>query len=259
MAYVNSGYWNSGYANGDGGVVQNTYGIRGDVQTYEPGSIISLFELDLSALPGGPGEPLYFCPAGPNSLGASVVWQGITYQSFPIEATGFEWTGKGPIPRPTIRASNIAGSITYLLLNYQDMVGAKVVRRRTLVKYLDAVNFSGGNTSADPTAHFPDDIFYIKRKVRENKQMVELELGSSMDVQGIMIPLRQIIANVCTWQYRSTECGYAGGAVAKVDDTPTADINLDSCGKRLTSCKKRFGDHGQLPTSAFPSAGLTGR
>jgi lambda family phage minor tail protein L len=41
--------------------------------------------------------------------------------------------------------ANVTGSIAALILSYQDLVGAKITRKRTLVKYLDGVNFASGS------------------------------------------------------------------------------------------------------------------
>jgi lambda family phage minor tail protein L len=38
-----------------------------------------------------------------------------TYLAFPIEATEFEYTGTGSLPRPKLRISNINGTITGLM------------------------------------------------------------------------------------------------------------------------------------------------
>ncbi len=76
----------------------------------------------------------------------------------PIEANGFAKSGRGTQPRPTIKASNAAGILGALVRDNEDLVGARVTRRRTFVKYLDAVNFSGGNASANPNVHFSDEI-----------------------------------------------------------------------------------------------------
>jgi hypothetical protein len=35
---------------------------------------------------------------------------------------------------------------------------------------------------------------------------------------GVMLPRRQVIANVCQWVYRGGECGYTGPPVADADD-----------------------------------------
>lgn len=110
---------------------------------------------------------------------------------------------------------------------------------------------------ADPTAEFPLDIFYVERKVSENRAIVEFELAAASDVEGVLLPRRQVIANVCSWTYRSSECSYAGGAVAQADDTPTTNINLDVCGKRVSSCKLRFGALAELPYGGFPGSRVT--
>lgn len=228
--------------------------ITADLYKLNADRLVELFELDATSL-GGSVSRFH---NGVNELASDVVWQGVTYYRFPIEATGFEFSGKGQLPRPSIRVANVNGLIGALVGTYNDLAGAKVIRRRTLVKYLDAVNFTGGvNASADPTAALPDDVYYIDRKSTENKFLVEFELAASFDVNGVQLPRRQIIQNVCAWKYRSAECGYAGGAVAKADDTATAILGEDVCGKRLSSCKLRFGNYAELPYGGFPSAGLT--
>jgi len=37
--------------------------------------------------------------------------------------------------------------------------------------------------------------------------------------------------------------------------TGTADPLEDVCGKRIASCKKRFGEYAELPFGSFPSGG----
>jgi lambda family phage minor tail protein L len=60
-----------------------------------------------------------------------------------------------------------------------------------------------------------------------------------------------------TWRYRDPEgCGYAGGAVAKVDDTATTDLAQDDCSRRVSGCKLRFGATAELPIGIFPGAGV---
>ncbi len=227
--------------------------IVADVQSLSPGAIVEMFEVDATAL----GDTIYYFHAGTNELRNDLVWQTKTYVAFPVEVSGFELTTNGQLPRPTLRIANITGLMGALLANVSDLIGAKVTRRRTLVKYLDAVNFAGGiNPTADPNQHFNDDIYFVNRKVNENKVFVELELASSLDVQGVKLPRRQIIQNVCPWVYRSAECSYAGGAVADATDTPTSILANDRCGKRLVSCKLRFGTYATLPYGGFPGSAM---
>lgn len=227
--------------------------ITSEIQKLEPSAIIELFELDATAF----GGDLLRFHAGTNGLVQNLVWQGNTYTAFPVQATGFDYSGNGQLPRPKLQVANITGAISMLVLQYDDMLGAKITRKRTLAKYLDAVNFPGGsNPSADPMAEFADDIFQIDRKVTENRDIVEFELAAAFDVAGVQLPRRQIIQNVCVWKYRGDECGYTGTNYFNANDVSVATAGLDVCGKRLSSCKARFGQYAELPYGSFPSAGL---
>ena len=132
-----------------------------------------------------------------------------------------------------------------------------MIRKRTLAKYLDAVNFTAGNPDADPNQAFMDDVFFIDRKATENKVLVEFELAVAFDVQGVQLPRRQIIQNVCPWKYKGPECGYVPGGMYNSSDQPVSQADQDVCGKRLNSCKLRFGTYAELPYGGFPAAGLT--
>lgn len=227
--------------------------IETDIQTLAPGAIVDLFELDMTALGG---DVLYFHP-GRNQLMADIVWNGQAYVAFPIQAEGFEASGNGKMPRPVVRVANVTGLISAVLRDMDDLIGCKVTRRRTLGKYLDAVNFPGGvNPTADPTQEFPREVWFIDRKSVESRMVIEFELAAAWDCQGVLLPRRQAIANTCSWRYRGPDCGYVGGPVATIHDVATADLAQDQCGKRLASCKLRFGEYAELPFGAFPSVGL---
>lgn len=226
--------------------------IAAELQKLEHTAVVELFELDATVL----GGAQYYFHAGTNELRAPVVWQGQTYTPFPVQADGFEASHDGPLPRPRLRVANINGLIGAVNRDYRNLQGATLTRRRTLVKFLDAVNFAGGvNPSADPDAGYPDDVWLIDRKSHQDAEFVEYELGSPIDVASVKLPRRQIIARICGWAYRGTECGYTGGPVAKADDTATSNPALDMCGHRLASCRLRFGVGAELPFGGFPGAG----
>lgn len=227
--------------------------IVNDVQKLAPGSLIDLFVLDTTEL-GGSIQRLH---SGLNGVMTNVVWQGEEYSRYPIEASGFELSGRGTMPRPKVRVANVLGDITALCKDFNDLINAKFTRKRTFVRYLDAVNFPGGvNPTADPNQGFADEIWFVNRKIDEQKVYVDFELSSMFDVQGVLIPRRQVIANVCMWRYRSAECSYTGGAVADANDEPTTEISQDQCGKRQASCKLRFGNFSELPYGGMPGTGL---
>lgn len=224
--------------------------IKTEIQSLSPTALIQLFELDMSAVGG---TTVYF-HAGTNELQSNVVWQGKTYQPLPIEAEGFDINSKGALPRPKIRVANINGIFSAAVRESDDLVGCKVTRRRTFAKYLDAVNFaSGTNPFADPNQHLVDDVWYVERKTTENRYIVEWELASAFDLQGVMLPYRQIIQNSCPWRYRGPECGWLGGYY-DTNDKPTGDSSKDVCSKRLSGCKARFGPYAIIPYGGFPGA-----
>lgn len=226
--------------------------ITTDLQLLSAGSIIDLYELDATNITGG---SLFRWADEVNELGNDIIWQGNTYTRFPIEVNGFSRSGTGTQPRPTIRTSNVAGLIGAQVRDFADLIGAKFTRRRTFIRYLDAANFAAGNPSADPAVEMPDEIWFIDRKSAENGIFIEFELASAMDLTNARIPKRQVTQKVCAWQYRSTECGYAGAAVADIMDIPTTDIDKDVCGHRTASCKLRFGELSPLPFGGFEGSG----
>lgn len=229
--------------------------IAADIQSLTPSAEIELFEIDLTPF----GDSIYRFHFGTNELQQNLVWAGETYMAWAGQSTGFDRSTSGQSPRPHIVLGNVFGTISALVIAYNDCVGAKVTRKRTLKKYLDAVNFPGGvNDSADPDAALPDDIFYINRKVSEDNTQVEFELSAAYDVTGVMLPRRQIVQNLCPWKYRGGECGYAGTDYFDAQDNPVATAGQDVCSKRLSGCKARFGEDSELPYGGFPGAGLIG-
>lgn len=225
--------------------------IKQDIQGLSPSAIVVLYELDLSSVGGG----IYWFHSGTNELGTPVVWQGVTYSVMPIHVTGFETSGTGKLPRPTLTISNIGGTIGALADALDDLQGGKLTRRRTLAAYLDAVNFAAGNPGADSTEYFDPDVFYIEQKTNENSSIITFSLGAKTDIDGTMIPSR-LITQTCGWRYREEGCLYAGAAVATEYDVPTGDLNLDKCSKRLSGCKLRWGANAVLPYGGFLSVGL---
>lgn len=228
--------------------------ITADIQRLEPGALVELFEVDATGIAG---DMLRF--HGYTQVG-SIWWQGNEYSPWPIEGKGFARTGQGQQPAPRLSVGNVDGTISAICLYTQDMVGAKVRRRRTLARFLDARNFPEGNPEADPTEELPVEEWFVEQKAAETNETVEFELASALDFNGVQLPRRQIVANVCMWLmiggYRGPQCGYTGAAMFDRDDNPVADPSLDKCGGRLSSCKCRFGANNSLPFGAFPAADL---
>ena len=174
--------------------------VFSDIQKVNPSAIIELFTLTLdNALHGA--TTVYRFHAGTNlDANGKIVWAGNEYLRFPVQATGFAYQ-RGQLPRPTLTVSNMGSpSISAILLTVNqttagnDLTGAKVVRIRTMARFLDAANFSGATNpfgTPDPTAEFPQEIYYIDRKKAGNREVVSWELAAVFDLAGIRSPKRQ--------------------------------------------------------------------
>ena len=84
-----------------------------------------------------------------------------------------------------------------------------------------------------------------------------------MDQEGRKLPGRQVLKDACTHIYRfpdgmgdfdytNATCPYVGTDYFEATGASTNDPALDKCGKKLSDCRLRFGQHGVLPTRAFP-------
>ncbi|HBN0246896.1 phage minor tail protein L [Escherichia coli] len=200
----------------------------------EQSARIDLWEIDLTAF----GGQRYYFSNEANEKGEPVTWQGRKYDVYPIQGTGFDLVGKGTTARPTLAVSNLFGMVTGLAADMQSLVGATVVRHVVYARFLDAVNFTGGNPEADPEQEV------VSRWVIE--QLSELKattaafvLATPTETDGSVFPARIMLAAVCSWTYRSEECGYAGPPVADEFDKPTTDPAKDACSKCRTGCEMR--------------------
>ena len=229
-----------------------------ELQSVAPGAVIELYQLQLNTDQHGVEQTYYF-HAGINAdQTGDVVWDGETYTRFPVEVEGFEYSGRGELPRPRFRVSNVLSTVTTILAGLPNgLGGAKVVRIRTLARFLDAVNFENDTNpygTPDPTAEFPQEIYYVDRKSAENREVVEFELAAIFDIAGVRAPKRQCLRNLCQWEYRSAECSWTGTDYYNAANEEVDSEAEDVCGKRLSSCRTRFG-RTELPYGAFPGLG----
>lgn len=215
-------------------------------------ALVEMYIIDASAI----GDAVYHFTQN-DLYGQPIIWQGVSYTPFPLMMSGFERRANSALPRPTLIVSNNSGIISALCALTNDLIGAKVSRIRTFRKYLDAANFPGGNPTANPNIELPREVWRIDRRATELRETVTFELAAPWDIIGLQLPRRMVVQNTCLWGYRSAECGYTGGPVATIGDVTTSNPALDACGKRVSSCKLRFGANAELPFGGFPGVGQT--
>ena len=171
-----------------------------------------------------------------------IIWQGKRYVPFPILIEGFEMMARGTLPKPklTFTSQNQIESYDNFFIKIKntvrsigDIIGLEITRKRTFLKYLDAVNFKskGGIINDDDFIIDPDryaqlnpDIYYVDRKLKENKNVLQYELSSILDLENIKLPLRTLYSEACSFDYRGEGCGYLGIPIANDKDEPISSL-----------------------------------
>jgi lambda family phage minor tail protein L len=215
--------------------------------------LITLYQLDTTMLGG---QWFYFTSA--ESFDHTITWGGQQYSPIPMQAGGFEMTTKGAIPTPTITISNLYGSANLLLAEYKGLLGAHLVRIVTLTRFLD------DGSSPDANAMISRDKFVVAQKTAHNAVQVTFKLASQMDQEGVKLPRRVILRDICSHVYRvwvpgvgfdytKASCPYTGGAFFDTRNNPTS-ADKDSCSRTMVGCTRRFGGQ-PLPARFFPGVG----
>ena len=259
--------------------------LNSDFQKLYVDGLITLFELDARALGAGilrfhghisyeDWERIYTSIGSAELIGAdtssigkvydlsdektwyrNIIWQGQTFEPMTLEVSGLEMRSDGKASAPTLSMANniggIQGAVSAYCLQFGDFAGAKLKVITTLAKYLDAENFSAGNSTANPSEK-REQIWFIEQKTSENAQQVTFELSNPVDFEGLKIPTRQI-SNYCNWEYRSEECGYIGSAMFTEKDEPTDNPTLDRCNYRTSGCRCR---ENELHFGGFPASSM---
>jgi lambda family phage minor tail protein L len=168
-------------------------------------------------------------------------WLGQHWHHLDCTTSGFKSDGRS-LARPTIRVANVGGEIAAIVRNYKDLIGATIWRYRTQEMYLQAN--SGEMLLAEE--------WRIQQKTSETREIIEWELAA-LDLENTECPRRIYQSSYCGSQYRDpSTCGYSGPPVADINDQPTSNPLLDACGRKIGSCRLRFGANSPLPIDIFP-------
>jgi len=204
--------------------VNSNIKISKDLQGSNPSAIIELFELELIpnvhyVTPATIDTNYYFHDGTSNNNFGSIKWTKgdsnnteVDYVALPVKAEGFKF-GRGQLPRPTLTFSNALGTFTTILaavnsvatsieegsiglgLINNDLTGAKVIRKRTLEKFLPTSNYStvpSYNAFDSTYPEFPQEVYFIDRKSQEDREVVQFELAANFDLAGVKAPRRLV-------------------------------------------------------------------
>ena len=93
----------------------------------------------------------------------------------------------------------------------------------------------------------------VEQKTNETKLSVTFQLAVPFDLEGRSLPGRRLLREQCQWIYRDNiGCHYSGASYWDASDNSVGTLAQDVCGKRLESCRLRFGSGSRLPFGGFP-------
>jgi len=171
--------------------------------------VLDLFELELESSEG------YLRFHGSKNFSKNIIFQNQEYVFIPCELSNLQSSSDGKQAKPTLKIANINNYISYVLKDRNNLIGKDFIRKKILAKDLDISNFDDGinpfGTSSFRT-YIAYDKFLINLKKSENKEFVELELATKIDIQNINLPTRKVTNDTCSWGYRCFGCNYGNTA-----------------------------------------------
>jgi lambda family phage minor tail protein L len=138
---------------------------------------IELFEIDAQTINGN----IYRLTPMVNANYTNLTWGGQVYTPWPITITGIAETSSGAPARPQVSLSNIDHYFGALAQTLEDMVGTKVIYRRTFASYL------GTNIASAPVR------LKVNKLISRNKTGIVFELKSATDVDKLKLPRAQML------------------------------------------------------------------
>lgn len=180
--------------------------IATDLQSQEV--LSGLLELYVLEFGDNLSQKLYFHPGTKTDLtsvtfrDAEYPYASQTYIALPLQLRGVEVTGDGAPARPTLSVANVLTQFRTSLgdINADDIIGARITRRRTLEKYLTTGSYQG----SAPT-EFPSESYTVDRIVDESNTVLTYELANPFDLNTIQLPRRVVVGKYCSWVYRGND------------------------------------------------------
>lgn len=149
-----------------------------------------------------------------------------SYTPFPINFSGWEQKSEGAYARPSLKIANVLDTFSDSLGNftYDDMLGLRLIRRKTLAKYLDT---SGGSSPQAAPIEYPRQVYLFARVEELNAVSVTFTLTTPFDLEAVTLPGRKVYPYTCSWAYQgaATDTPFTGGAVGACTWKLSSDNN----------------------------------
>ena len=172
-----------------------------DLQKLDPGSeLVHLFELEYVK-----GSFIYF-HAGLDDDLTPIQFRDYdspstvrTYVALPAQFKGVEIKNDGAIARPELSIGNALTVFSDAVgsIDYQKLLGLKIIRRTTLKKYLH-----GEASETNPPTEYPRAIYIMDRVKARSKAVVVIECVAPFDLENIRLPARNVLPDRCPFVYQ---------------------------------------------------------
>lgn len=202
--------------------------VNNELARLTPSTLIELFELDTSGIDSNrlpSGQQIIRFHNFVSEGYYPIFFGSVKYMPIPVQFKSNEIKGDGTtLPRPRLNIGNADGMVSYYMSQADGLIGAKLTRRRTFARFLSGETWGMAAIrnplgSPDSEAVLSDDVFFVDKVVTENKQAVEFELASILELNKVKLPRRRMFAINCGFEYRnSTGCDYTGVPAADVAD-----------------------------------------
>tara|TARA_Y100001972_G_C7631503_1_gene316998 strand:+ start:45 stop:1271 length:1227 start_codon:yes stop_codon:yes gene_type:complete len=172
-----------------------------DLQKLEPGSeLVHLFELEYVK-----GTFMYFHSGLDDDL-TTIQFRDYTnpstirtYIALPAQFKGIDIKNDGAIARPELTIANAQTVFSDAIgtIDYQLLLGLKIIRRTTLKKYLH-----GESAATNPPTEYPRAVYTMDRIKTRTKQAVTIECVAPFDLETIRVPARNVLPDRCPFIYQ---------------------------------------------------------
>jgi len=282
----------------------NFAAVSKEISLLEPSSIVILYEIDVTDILENFKLDINFGMV-PSILrfhnmqpfrGRSILFGAGTeagnaniYYSIPIMTEGFETSAQGDVPRPLLTLASIPAineahkeypaatpfsNLKTAILQLNNLINAKVTRIRTHFKFLHHSNveessfpedFDGWNNAIRRPPELSREIYYVQRKTIEDKETIQFELSSVIDIESFKLPGRLCLASRCPFFYRGEGCCYEYKAASgSADETEQKDTFEQDAQARMPTSAPAIATEAdilmvdEVPELVFPSFTLPG-
>ncbi len=194
-------------------------------------ALVTLFEFT------GFNSTLYFHAENTHE---NIYWNNNAYEAFPMVVDGIEKHADGAAARPTLIIPNVeslfksgskfdtdgvAGTNSFVV---EDLLGKRIVIRKTLSKYVS----ESTDTNENPF-EFPKAEYIIDRIAQKTSLSITIELASPFELVNVKVPSRVVTGKYCPWVYQGWALGNTDVRSACHWSTKVSGTTIDSQGAEV--------------------------